>query len=377
MRARPRILLLVTLSEWGGAQHVVYLLATHLRARYDVTVGCAPGGELVRRLRQDGVPVVEIPGLRRLPTPWQDARVLWRLYRLMRRGSFDLVHAHSTKAGLLGRLAANLVHVPAVLFTAHGWAFTEGRAWWKRRILALYERLMAALTTKIICVSRHDRELALCFGVARPQKLVVIHNGLVAERFAEIDREQVRSRLGIGEAPVIAFVGRLAVPKDPMTLLVAVKEVPAAQLLVVGDGPLRMDVERAIERDRLHDRVSLLGERSDVPEILAAADVFVLSSLWEGLPLTIIEAMMAGLPVVATRVGGVPELVEDGLTGFLVPPKDPQALSKVLRRLVEDRDLRQRMGHAGLARARKEFTLERMVAETERQYEMVLRHAHG
>lgn len=372
MKARVKVLLLLTLSEWGGAQHIVYLLAKHLSDEYDITVACAPGGALIEKLRNESVCVVEIPQLTRLPSPWCDLRALFRLYLWMRRERFDLVHTHSTKAGLLGRLAAKLAGVPAVLFTAHGWAFTEGRTWWKRWLLAQVERMTTRLTTKIICVSEHDRELALQFTVAAPQNLVVIHNGIDPVPFLQASGARVQQELKLKGGPVLTFVGRLAPPKDLLTLLKAFERIRGGSLILVGDGPLRLQVEQFVRRRSLNDRVALLGARTDIPEILAASDVFVLPSRWEGLPLTIIEAMMAGLPVIATRVGGVSELVEDGVTGFLVPPRDPVALAKAIQKLFDDEELRLKMSQAGRKKALREFTLDRMLAETQRVYEEVL-----
>ncbi|MCS6937502.1 MAG: glycosyltransferase, partial [Candidatus Bipolaricaulota bacterium] len=141
-----KILQIVTLSEWGGAQHIVYLLAKSLRSDYEITVACAPGGPLVDRLRAEGIRVVEIPHLCRNPHPIKDLRALWTLYRLMKRERFEIVHTHSTKAGLLGRLAATWARVPIILFTAHGWAFSEGRAKPWRWLLAQVERFAARLS---------------------------------------------------------------------------------------------------------------------------------------------------------------------------------------------------------------------------------------
>ncbi len=371
-KAKLKVLLLVTLSELGGAQHVVYVLARYLRSDYDMTVACAPGGFLVEKLREEQIRVVEIPELVRPLNPIRDLQAFLKLCHWMRRERFDLVHAHSTKAGLLGRLAAGLADVPIVLFTAHGWAFTEGRTYWKRWLLAQAERLAAKATAKIICVSERDRELALQFHVGRPDQLVVIHNGVNPQPFGQADGARARQQWGLEGTLVLTFVGRLATPKDPLILLKAIQNLSESKLILVGYGPLQPRVKRFIRQNGLANRVVLAGERRDIPEILAASDVFVFPSRWEGLPLTIIEAMMAGLPVVASRVGGLPELVEEGVTGFLVPPGDPQGLAKVLQRLLDDEELRRCMGEAGRQRALGNFTLDRMLHETHRVYEEVV-----
>lgn len=372
MNTRPRVLLLVTLAEWGGAQHIVSRLARCFDARYTLSVACAPHGELVTRLHDQGIRVVAIPEFVRNPHPWRDALALWRLMQIMRRERFDLVHAHGTKAGLLGRLAARIVHVPVVLFTAHGWAFTEGHAAWKRRLLAMMERMAARWSTRIVCVSAHDRRLAQEFGVGGQTQLVVIHNGITVPAPPHVNGDAVRRTLGVTDPPLIVSVGRLAPQKDPMTLLRAARRLTAGTVMLVGDGPLRAACDRYVREHGLDDRVILSGMRTDVSGILEVADIFALASRWEGLPLAIIEAMMAGLPVVATRVGGVPELVEDGVTGVIVPPGDSEALASALQRLMADPELRRRMGQAGRERALRYFAEERMTRETEKLYEDLL-----
>lgn len=372
MRTKPKILLLVTLSEWGGAQQVVHSLARGLSERFDITVACASGGELVAKLKRAGINVVAIPALRRNPNPL-DLLAFIKIYALLHHEKFDIVHIHSTKAGLLGRLAARLARVPAVLFTAHGWAFTEGRSLWKRHLLALMECFAARFCTRIICVSEHDRQLALKFKVARHATLAVIHNGVDPRPFLQADGTKIRRQLDLEGVAVLTFVGRLAPPKDPFTLLKACTFLDGDfKVLLVGEGPLRTAAARLARQNGLSDKVILTGARHDVPDILAASDAFVLPSRWEGLPLTVIEAMMAGLPVVASRVGGVSELVDEGVTGFLVPPSDPKALARALKTLLEDESLRRRMGQAGRAKALEHFTLELMLRRTQTLYEDLL-----
>lgn len=367
-----KVLQVVTLSEWGGAQHIVYLLAKHLRSDYEITVACAPGGPLIERLRELRIRVIEIPELCRLPHPVKDLRALWKLYRLIRSERFDIVHTHSTKAGLLGRLAAHLAGVPVILFTAHGWAFSEGRRRPWRWFLAQVERLPAWLSTKIICVSEYDRQLALRYRVVSPEKLTVIPNGLEPEPFrTPTEKRALRAQLGASDVVgIVTMVGRLAPPKDFETLITAWEglHAPGWQLWIVGEGPQRSRLEELVRTKGLREQIVFLGERHDVPKILKASDIFVLTSRWEGMPLTIIEAMLAGLPVVATRVGGAPELIEENVTGILVPPKDPITLRRALSRLLSDGELRNRLGTMGQRRALERFTVERMITQLKALY---------
>jgi len=369
-----KILHIITLSEWGGAQQVCYDIVTSLKdSKLTVEVACAPGGELVDRLRDQGIHVHTINRLRRDVSPLNDLRALFALYRIMGEGRYDLIHCHSTKAGILGRLGAMLTSDSIIMFTAHGWVFTEDQAYWKRWFLAQLERLLAKVATKIICVSAYDRDLALHFKVSCPAKLIVICNGIDPYPFSQAQGSELRQQWATGRAPVLAFVGRLAPQKDPLTLLEATRQLSEVKLLLVGDGPLRAEVERFIRENGLVNRVLLTGVRADIPDILAASDVFVSPSRWEGLPLAVIEAMMAGLPVVATRVGGVPELVEDGVTGFLVSPRDPEALTAAIQKLLDNEDLRCKMGQLGRRKALSHFTLERMLAQTQEVYQKVFR----
>jgi glycosyltransferase involved in cell wall biosynthesis len=290
----------------------------------------------------------------------------------MRREQYTVVHCHSTKAGLLGRLAAWMSGVPVVVFTARGWSFVGDWRFPLRRVMIAAERLAARLSTAIICVSSYDRQIALRLGIGQPDRLVVIHNGVDPSPW--LGNRQAPDP-SAGQRPSTAvMVGRLTVQKDPATLLEAWKDVNTPhRLLIVGDGPFLSDVQRQIQRNGLADRVALLDSTSDIPTLLWKADVFVQCSRWEGLPLAIIEAMMSGLPVIATSVGGVAEVVEVGVTGLLVPPKNPKALSSALNHLLHDPGLRARMGEAGRRRALGHFTEARMLAETVQVYDGAIR----
>jgi len=343
------VLHIITLSEWGGAQQVCYDIVTNLadKDEFSVEVACAPGGELVDRLREQGIVVHTIDSLRRAISPLNELKALFTLYRLIRKRRYDIVHCHSTKAGLLGRIAAWLARVPKIYFTVHGWGFYNvGEYGRMQPILVFLEKMAARLTDRIICVSENDRRQGLKRRIASEDKLVVIHNGITWDqpRIHGILREKI----GAGESDIIfGMVGRLAYPKNPLLFLEAAAQVvkahEQAKFVLIGDGPFYDDCREFIKGNSLEGNAFLLGFREDVRRFLSDMDVFVLSSRFEGLPLTIIEAMFAGLPVVATRVGGVPELVEDGITGFLVPPKDPGALAEALQKLIEDPELRRRM----------------------------------
>lgn len=344
---RPRLLLLVTLAEVGGAQTYVRQLADAARDDFDVTVAAWGPGPLRPDVEARGASYVALRNVRR-ELGWRDALGLLELVRLCRRLRPDIVHANSSKAGILGRLAAYLVRVPIRLFTAHGWAFNAysglpGRAYlWA-------DRLMRPLTTAVVCVSEQERLAGTAAGVCDPAHSVVIRNAVTLPPLPERP-----PRL----TPLVVSIGRLKQPKDFSTFVRSLGLVTAPFFArVVGDGPERDQVERAVREQGLTDRVELTGTSDDVARILGEGDVFVLSSRSEGMPMSVLEAMAAGLPVVATAVGGVPELVVEGETGLLVPPGDAGALALALDRLLGDAELRQRMGAAARRRVETSFAL--------------------
>ena len=347
---RPRLLLLITLAETGGAQSYVALLLPAVAKQFDVTVAAHGPGPLRDAARAAGVRYVPVEHLRRGINPFHDALGLVELVRLCRRERPEILHANSSKAGVLGRIAGVLTGVPIRIFTAHGWAFAAYRGL-PGRLYLWADRFVRPLTTQVICVARLERELGIRARTCVPERSVVVHNAVDVGSFAAA-RET-------GGRPRIVSVGRFAYPKDYATLVEALARIDADyRASFVGEGPDRAAVAADVRR-RVAGRVEFLGARRDVPELLAAADLFVLSSRSEGLPISVLEAMAAGLPVVATNVGGVSELVVDGETGFLVPPADPRALAEAVGRLLRDPHLRHRFGAAGRRRAERRFDVAR------------------
>jgi glycosyltransferase involved in cell wall biosynthesis len=354
MDGRPRVLLLVTLAETGGAQTYVAELLPALAHDHDVVVAAHGDGFLADAARAAGVRYVALEHVRRPLHPWRDLRGLLELVRLMRRVRPDLVHANSSKAGVLGRLAAALARVPVRVFTVHGWAFRahDGAA---ATAYLWADRLMRPLTTRTICVAESELRSGVAAGTCSPARTVVIRNG--------VDLTRPRARHdgdGSGGTAVALAVGRLRAPKDFACLVRATAELAPGRLrvFIVGDGPDRPALQAEIARLGAGASVELLGERADVAELLAAADLFVLPSHSEGMPMSVLEAMAAGLPVVASAVGGIPELVRDGETGRLVAPGDAPALARALDALAGDPVARARLGAAGRRRAEREFDVE-------------------
>jgi len=348
---KPKLLLLVTLAERGGAQSYVRDLLPGLVQRFDVTVAAYGPGPLRDAVRAAGADFVALRHVRRAISA-RDALGLIELLRLCRRLRPDVLHANSSKAGVLGRLAGALARVPVRVFTVHGWAFkaTSGIA---AQLYLWCDRAMRPLTTAIVCVSETELRAGLAARTCTAEQTVVIRNGV------EVERAGVRRHEAVSPVEVVS-VGRLAEPKDFATLVEACGLLSGAsfRLSILGDGPERPAIEAAVRTAGLESVVALRGEVADVPQRLAEADIFVLSSTSEGLPISVLEAMAAGLPIVASDVGGLRELVVEDVNGYLVPDSEPAELAAALRRLIGDVELRRRLGDASRRRALEHFALQ-------------------
>ncbi len=358
-----RVLVLITRGEPGGAQVHVHALLKALRDRIDFTVGLGESGYLADALRDLGIEVHVLRTLRRA-VGTQDAKALSDFRDLIRAHQPHLVHTHSTKAGLLGRLAARLHGVPS-LHTAHAWSFSDGQP--TRRVLAAVppEVLVGCITTRFIVVSDADRAIARRYHVARADRIRVVHNG--------VEDHPARAEPDAPGTPTIVMVARMAAPKDHALLLRALARIHEPwRLQLIGDGPDREALEALIDELELGDRVDLLGTRDDVPAVLAAAHVATLVSRQEGFPLVVLEAMRAGLPVVASDVGGVREAVTAD-TGALVRRGDEAGLAAAFERLLTDPERRARQGRAARQSYEARFTARRMVDQTAAVYDELAR----
>ncbi len=354
-------------DDLGGAQIHVRDLATRLRRDgHEAAVVGGTGGILSEQLRELGVPFFEISALSRDSHGMSDLRALSQLRATLEEFQPQLVSAHSSKAGILARLAARSLGFPA-LFTAHGWAFTEGVPALQRFGARWIERGASTLAQLIILVSEYDRRIAISSSVGGAEKLRVIRNGM-----PDVPLEE-RACPAVAP-PRMIMIGRFAEQKDHGTLFRALAQLRDRDwsLDLVGAGPLRASAQALVLELGLEDRVSFLGMRTDVSILLARSQIYVLSSRWEGLPRSIIEAMRAGLPVVASDVGGVAELVEDGSTGSLVPRGDVDGFAARLDELLGSSELRLLLGKQSRTRYESEFTFERMYEHTLASYREVI-----
>ena len=355
-----RIAYLITRADpIGGAQiHVRDLAGAARRMGHTATVITSGSGPFLDELRNQGTPTILLRHLGVPIRPLGDVRAYHEIRATLEGLRPDLIAAHSSKAGTLGRLAGRSLGLP-VVFTVHGWAFTPGvpslSAWMYRGI----ERAVAPLASRIITVSEFDRRLALEARIAPGDRIVAVHNGM-----ADVP-PTLRADPG-STPPRLVMVARFGDQKDHPTLLRALaglREQPW-ELDLVGEGELLAETRALAASLGLADRVRFLGQRMDVDRILARSQAALLVSNWEGFPLSILEAMRAGLPVVASAVGGVAEAIRDGETGYLVPRADVEQLQDRIGRLLTSPDLRVRLGAGGRALFEQEFTLARCVGRT-------------
>jgi glycosyltransferase involved in cell wall biosynthesis len=348
----------------GVPQHVLQVLGSLDHARYEIDVVCPRASILWERLASH--PAVRLHDFSESRRAAPGDLTSWaRLLRLVAKA--DVIHAHSSKAGILARLAAAVRgRRHRCIFTPHGWSFWAVRGL-ESRLYEAFEKAAARWCRIILVVSEHERSAGLAAGIGAPEQYRVVRNGVDLGRFSA-EPEPVPGR--------IVALGRLARQKRPDLAVLAFAKLrakhPDASLHFVGDGPLRKEVEELVVSLGLQGSVNLLGLRDDVPAILKRATCLLLASDYEGCPYSVLEAMAASVPVVATRVGGVPELVVDGVTGSLVAPDNDQALAGALSELLATPELALAMGVAGRERARAEFSLESMTRRVEAVYDEII-----
>jgi glycosyltransferase involved in cell wall biosynthesis len=348
----------------GGAQsHVRELSLALLELGHDVTVVTGAPGAFTGQLQRDGIPSIQLRSLVRPVRPHRDFAALLELGRVMEQLKPDLVCAHTAKAGSLARAAARLHHIPSV-FTPHGWSMCDRASLRPRPLYWCAERFAGRLGTRVINVCEYERGLAKQFSVCPLQTLEVVPNGIA-------ECPLLRTRPVEAQPPTLIMVARFVPQKDHATLLQALAGLLGLpwQLLLVGDGELKESLVAHANALGLKRRVSFLASDANVNSLLLDAQIFVLSTNFEALPISILEAMRAGLPVVATKVGGIGEAVREGETGLLVGHREVDELRLALARLITQADLRTRMGVAAQRLWASEFTARAMAARTTEVYQ--------
>jgi len=367
-----RILYVITKATWGGAQRYVFDLAVaSKKAGHEVLVVSGNEGPLTEQLKQANVETRTIAAMKRDISILDEFRSFKSLLKIVEEFRPDTIHGNSSKAGGLATLAGRLKGIRTILFTAHGWAFNEGRPLWQKSIIALFHYAMVLFAHKTICVSgaiRHDAAWMPFVG----KRFFVIHNGVSPTTL--LSKEEARMRIapelarGFPNAFWIGSIAELHPTKGLDTLVEAfaaiAHDLPSTVLVIMGDGSEWAKLQKLVQIYDLPDRVVLAGFVKDASKHLPALDIFVLPSRSEALGYALLEAGLASLPSIGTRVGGIPEIIEDGKTGLLVPPGKSIALSQALTELLNNEALRNRLGTALHEKVGSDFSTKEMVEKT-------------
>ncbi len=371
---KTNLLYVITKLELGGAQkHLLGLIRGLDQSRYSIFLVTARDGILVEEARSlPGVTLTLSRFVDRPVHPLKDAAAFIELYRFIRKHSIAIVHTHSSKAGIIARWAAYLAGIRRIVHTVHGWSFNDYQPAFQRAIAVLLERLTARVTTRIIVVSEYDRNTGLSHRIGTPAQYELVRYGIRYDEFRS-SATGVRQALGIqSDAPVVTMVACLKPQKAPEDLVavaaLVASEVPGVQFLLAGDGELRSRIEGLIRKAGIGQTLRLLGWRRDIPQLLAASDVVVLTSLWEGFPIVILESAASMRAVAATHTGGIAEFIRDGETGFLVQRGDVRTMAARVTALLRNAPLRTACAQKAYRLLDRTYSKARELAETQRLY---------
>lgn len=347
--ATTKVVFIITQLQLGGAQRSVLYSAMHLdKNLFDVCLLSGPGGYFDDWARQNIDSTLLVPALRRKINPFKDFTALRQLGAALRCEQADIVHTNSSKAGILGRLAARFLagaKKPKIVHTVHGFSFHNHQNFLVRRFYILLERWIAKFTDMLVFVSTVDLQTALALNIAPAHKCRLIRAGVELKTpadFAALDKPAKRAEFGLDEHnKIILSIANLKPQKNPLDMVRAAGVVcaqrPEAVFLYLGSGPLKRKTEALIAKYKLQNNFKLLGDRPDADELLALADVFALSSLWEGLPMALVEALSMQVPAVCYDAGGIGAMIQDGRNGFLIPSGDWRALAQGILEVLEGR----------------------------------------
>jgi glycosyltransferase involved in cell wall biosynthesis len=384
---RKKILHIITRLDMGGSAQNTLLNCEKLSSKYETILVHGLSHESgmsdleekivadgIEEAKKNGVNVIALPSMVRSIRPLKDLKALLSLVWLIFREKPDIVHTHSSKAGILGRMAAKINFVPHIIHTPHGHVFYGHFGAFASRIFLWVEKLLSRITDRMVALTDGEMDDYINLSVCSPQKLLKIHSGVDVKQFKQSNGNMVEKRRSLGldqNGKIVGFVGWLLPIKGPGYLLKAMdyvwQEYPDTALVFVGKGDLDMDLRAQALKVSANGRVKFLGWREDIDEIMPVFDMLVLPSLNEGMGRVLVEAMAAGKPVVASRTGGIPDLVWHGETGYLVPPADEKALADGIKKLLDDAGRAWEMGQQGKKRC-QQFSLEAMIEKLDALY---------
>lgn len=377
---KTKVLFVITKSNFGGAQKYVYDLATNLpKEQFETAVALGGSGTLIKKLHEQCIRVLPIFSLTRDINAFSDLFAFFEIWSIIRLEKPDVVHLNSAKASGLGALAARLAGVPRIIFTAHGWAFNEERPFLQRIVIKFFSWITVFLANKTVAVSGAVHKDTRNWLFIQ-NKIITIHNGVEHTEF--LSREEARSLLFartetqiLKDSLIIGTIAELHKNKGLLYAIEAIatlaKNNPSLFYFILGAGEEQKKLTGLIKQHGLQERFFLLGFVENAANYLKAFDAFVLPSIKEGLPYVLLEAGLAGLPVIASRVGGIPEIIEDGKTGLLVPPQNADALCEAMLRLSDSPSMRGSFGTALKERVIGDFSLKTMISQTAVLYKKI------
>ncbi len=377
--SKIKLLQILEATVGGTRKHLTDLILNLDKTKFQVTLICSTlrdktyREDIDKMVKSGGQ--VEIIQMYRKIHLLADFIALLKMYSLMRRERYDIVHAHSSKAGFLGRLAARLAHIPVIIYSPHAYAFQSYRFGMLKFFYKILERFVGLFTDLIVAISESEKGITIDNRIIDPGKIVVVENALNLDDFEfDVDIDIEREKLGIQpREKVVITVGdfrpQKGYPYFIKSCAEVVKTVPNSKFLLVGKGRMRDRLETLVQYLGLNKRFLFVENCQDVRVLYMISDLFVLSSLWEGLPYAVLEAMATGKPVVATDIGGVRDVVKDGITGYLVPPKDTARMAKTIVELLNNPDKAEGMGEKGRLEIEKRYQLRQRMRKIEALYE--------
>ncbi len=370
-----KILYFITQSEFGGAQRHVFDLADNLKADFQVAIAFGQqknNEKLAKILHENNIEYFIIPNLRRDISPINDIMALVAIIKIIKQRKPDIIHLNSSKISILGSMAAFITGTKSI-YTVHGWVFNEPMPGWKKSFYKFAEKFTAKFKRKIICVSEYDRQTALKHKIAPAEKLTVIHNGIAPADFHS--KEKARQILNLRNSDLlIGSIGNLYKTKGfeylvrAADILVNKNKIPA-KFLIIGQGDEKEKIKNLIAEYNLENNFILAGQIDQAAKLLKAFDIYACSSVKEGLPYSILEAMSAGLPIVSTDVGGIPEMIKHEKTGLLAKPADAENLAEKIKFLINNKSLQAELGENAKQNAGQNFGLKKMIEETKKIYQ--------
>ncbi len=382
-----KILHIITRMDMGGSAQNTISTCLNLGRKFEMVLAYGLSQESnmtdseseavekqIDNARVNGVRIIQIPSLLRRISPLNDIRALYDLVRIIKTEKPDVVHTHTSKAGILGRVAAKIARVSTIVHTPHGHVFFGHFGPVLSKIFLWIERLFAPVTDRVVALTAGESKDYVDLKLYPREKIAKIHSGVDVEKFKQVPVGAVEKKRSLGlnqDGLVVGFIGWLLPIKGPIHLLKAMEDVwqnhDDAALVFIGKGDLDVDLRAEAMKMSANGRVNFLGWRSDIDEIMPLFDIFVLPSLNEGMGRVLVEAMAAGKPIVASNVGGIPDLVQHGYNGLLVPPGDEKALAAAIRQLIDDPDKAKVMGQRGRELCHQ-FSVESMVEKIDALY---------